>query len=154
MKLAERLGHPAPIGRCLGRSAFHKVHHHKAVSKQPAIRRRNRDRDGQTSGVEILHEFGFPREVTVAPSAKTTNGEAPADAQTPHVVGDPASERPETVDIVTPQLKRFPSHGHMFTQIPGRLRRHEAGGGRSVTDDCESRLAQWQATPEREEQLR
>jgi hypothetical protein len=40
--------------------------------------------------VEVSEELNLPREISVAPSAETTDRELPVDAHAPHVVGDSA----------------------------------------------------------------
>ena len=92
MQPAERVGHATPVGLRLGRSALHVGHHHQTVREQPAVRRRDRHRHGQTFTVEVLEELGLPREISVAPGTETTDREVPVDAHAPHVVGDSASE--------------------------------------------------------------
>ena len=61
MQPAERVGHATPVGLRLGRSALHVCHHHQTVREQPAVRRRDRHRHGQTFTVEVLEELGLPR---------------------------------------------------------------------------------------------
>jgi hypothetical protein len=85
-------------------------HHHQTFGEKPAVRRRDRQRHGQTFTVEVLEELGLPREISVAPGTETTDREAPVDAHAPHVVGDSASERLDASDVVTPLLERLPSH--------------------------------------------
>jgi hypothetical protein len=91
MQLAERVGHATPIGLGLGRPTIQVGHHHQTLGEQSTVRSRDRHRNGQTSAVEVLEELGLPREVGVAPGAKTTDREMPIDAYAPHVVGDSAS---------------------------------------------------------------
>ena len=110
MQLAERVGHATPVGLRLGRSALHVGHHHQTVGEQPAVRRRDRHRHGQTFTVEVLEELGLPREISVAPGTETTDREVPVDAHAPHVVGDSASERFDASDVVTPLPECLPSH--------------------------------------------
>ena len=109
MQPAERVGHATPVGLRLGRSALHVGHHHQTVGEQPAVRRRDRHRHGQTFTVEVLEELGLPREVSVAPGAETTDREVPVDAHAPHVVGDSANERFDASDVFTPLPERLPS---------------------------------------------
>jgi hypothetical protein len=58
----------------------------------------------------VLEEPGLPRQISVTPGAETTDREAPVDSHTPHVVGDSASERFDTSDVVTPPPERLPPH--------------------------------------------
>jgi hypothetical protein len=110
MQLAERVGHATPVGLRLGRSALHVGHHHQTVGEQPAVRRRDRHRHGQTFTVQVLEELGLPREISVAPGTETTDREVFVDAHAPHVVGDSASERFDASDLVTPLLECLPYH--------------------------------------------
>src|SRR3954454_18090241 len=102
MQLTKRVSHPTPVGLRLRRSALQIGHHHQAVGEQPAVRRRDRYRHGQTFTVEVLQELRLPREISLAPGTETTDREVPVDAHTPHVVGDSASERFDASDVFTP----------------------------------------------------
>src|SRR5207248_11583296 len=64
-----------------------------------------------------LEELGFPREISVAPRAETTDRMVPVDAHAPHVVGDSASERFDASDVVTPLLERLPSHSPHLRRV-------------------------------------
>ena len=77
MQLAERVGHATPVGLRLGRSALHVGHHHQTVGEQPAVRRRDRHRHGQTFTVEVLQELGLPREISVAPLPRRPTARCP-----------------------------------------------------------------------------
>ena len=110
MQLAERVGHATPVGLRLRRSALHVGHHHQTVGEQPAVRGPDRHRHGQTFTVEVLEELGLPREISVASGTETTDREVPVDVHAPHVVGDSVSERFDASDVITPLLKRLPSH--------------------------------------------
>src|SRR5207249_11879231 len=114
----ERGGHATPVGLRLGRSASDVGHHHYTVGEQPASRGRDRRRHGQTFTVEVLEELGFPREISVAPRAETTDRMVPVDAHAPHVVGDSASERFDASDVITPLLECLPSHWPHLRGIP------------------------------------
>ncbi len=111
MQLAEHASHATPVGLRLGRSAIQVGHHHKTVGEQPAVCSRDRHRHGQTFTVEVLEEFGLPREISVAPGAQTTDREVPVDAHAPHVVGDSASERFDASDVFPPLPECLPPHG-------------------------------------------
>jgi hypothetical protein len=102
MQFAERAGHATPVGLRLGRSALQVGHHHQTIGEQPAVHCRDRHRHGQTFTVEVLEELGLPREISIAPAAKTTYREVPADAYAPHFVGDSASERLDARAVLTP----------------------------------------------------
>src|SRR5215470_8684519 len=110
MQLAERVGHTVPVGLRFWRSALYEGHHHQTVGEQPAVRRRDRHRHGQTFTVEVLEELGLPGEISVAPGTETTDRQPPVDAHAPHVVGDSASEWFDASDVVTPLPKCRPSH--------------------------------------------
>src|SRR5438552_17240662 len=122
MQLAKRVGHATPVGLRLGRSALHVGHHHDTVGEQPAVRGRDRHRHGQTFTVEVLEELDLPREISVAPGAETTDRKVPVDAHAPHVVGDPASERFDASDVITPPLACLPSHWPHLRAIPNIAR--------------------------------
>ena len=122
MQLAERVGHATPVGLRLGRSALDVGHHHQTVGEQPAVRRRDRHRHGQTFTVEVLEELGLPREISVAPGTETTDREVPVDAHAPHVVGHSASERFDASDVVTPLLECLPSHWPHLRRVPNIAR--------------------------------
>jgi hypothetical protein len=60
----------------------------------------------------MSEEVGLPPEVGVAPGTETSDGEVAGDAHAPHLVDpDPAGERLDAIDVVTPPLERLPSHG-------------------------------------------
>ena len=118
MQPAERVGHATPVGLRLGRSALHVCHHHQTVHEQPAVRRRDRHRHGQTFTVEVLEELGLPREISVAPGTETTDREVPVDAHAPHVVGDSASEWFDASYVFTPLPECLPSHWRHFRGVP------------------------------------
>src|SRR5450755_770223 len=102
MQPAERGGHAAPVGLSLGRSAFHVGHHYQTVYEQPSVCRRDRHWYGQTLTVEVLEEFGLPREISNTPFAQTCDREVSPNAHAPYVIGDSASERFDANYIVTP----------------------------------------------------
>src|SRR5262249_20864759 len=106
----------------LGRSALHVGHHHQTVGEQPAVRRRERHRHGQTFTVEVLEELGLPREISVAPGTETTDREVPVDAHAPHVIGDSASERFDASDVFTPPPECLPSHWPHLRRVPNIAR--------------------------------
>ena len=118
MQPAERVGHATPVGFRLGRFALHVCHHHQTVYEQPAVRRRDRHRHGQTFTVEVLEELGLPREISVAPGTETTDCEVPVDAHAPHVVGDSANEWFDASYVFTPLPECLPSHGRHFRGVP------------------------------------
>jgi hypothetical protein len=105
----------------LGRPAFHIGHHHQTVGEQPAVRRRDRHRHGQTLTIEVLEELGPPREISVAPGTETTDGEVPIDAHASHVIGDSASERFDASDVFTPVPECLPSHRPHLRRVPSML---------------------------------
>src|SRR5215831_2134031 len=135
MELAERVRHATPVGLRLGRAALHVGHHHQTVGEQPAGRRRDRHRHGQTCMVEVLEECGLPREISVAPGTETTDRKVPVDAYAPHVVGDSASERCDANDVVTPLLECLPSHWWSPPQYACAHR-----GGAAVCPPCCPRI--------------
>jgi hypothetical protein len=110
MQPAERVGHATPVGLRLGRSTLHVCHHHQAVREQPAVRRRDQHRHGQTFTVEVLEEPGLPREISVAPGTETSDREVPMDERAPHVVGDAANEWFDASYVFTPLSECLPSH--------------------------------------------
>src|SRR6188474_2904156 len=69
--------HPTPVGLRLRRSALRIGHYHQTVGEQPAVRRRDRHRHGQTFTVEVLEELRLPREISLAPGTETTDREVP-----------------------------------------------------------------------------
>src|SRR5258708_19421837 len=110
MQPVERVGHATRVGRRLGGAALDVCHYHQTVREQPAVRRRDRHRHGQTFTVEVLEELGLPREISVAPGTETTDREVPVDAHAPHVVGDSASEWFDASYVFTPLPECLPSH--------------------------------------------
>jgi len=122
MQLAKRVGHATPVGFRLGRSTLQVGHHHQTVGEQPAARRRDRHRHGQTFTVEVLEELGLPREISVSPGTETTDREVPVDAHAPHVVGDSARERLDASDVFTPLPECLPSHRPHRTGAPNLAR--------------------------------
>src|SRR5262249_49301646 len=126
MQPAERVGHATPVRLRLRRSALHVCHHHQTVREQPAVRRRDRHRHGQTFTVEVFEELGLPREISVAPGTETTDREVPVDAHAPHVVGDPASEWFDASYVFTPLPECLPSH---WRHLRGVSEHRRADGG-------------------------
>jgi hypothetical protein len=122
MQLAERAGHATPVGLRPGRSALQVGHHHQPVGEQPAVRRRDRHRHGQTFPVKVLEELGLPREISVTPGAEATDRELPVDAHAPHVVGNSARERFYESDHVTPLPECLPSHWPHLRGVPNIAR--------------------------------
>jgi hypothetical protein len=118
MQLTDCAGHATPVGLRLGRPALHVCHHYQTVCEQPAVRRRDRHRHGQTFTVEVLEELGLPREISVAPGTETTDREVPVDAHAPHVVGDSASEWFDASYVFTPLPECFPSHWRHLRGVP------------------------------------
>src|SRR5512132_3838320 len=110
MQLSKRVGHSTPIGLRLGRPALDVGHHHHTIGEQPAGRRRDRHRHGQTFTVEGYEELGLPREIAVAPDTETGDSEVPVDAHSPYVVCNSATERLNASDVITPLLECLPSH--------------------------------------------
>jgi SOS-response transcriptional repressor LexA len=102
MQPTERLGHTTPVGLCLGALTLHERHHHHTVREQPAIRRRDRYRHGQTRAIEVLKELGLPREISIAPGAETTHREVPSDTHAPYVVGYTAGEWLNAAGVCAP----------------------------------------------------
>jgi hypothetical protein len=102
MQPTERLGHTTPVGLCLGQLTLHERHHHHTVREQPAVRRRDRYRHGQTLAIEVLEELGLPREISIAPGPETTHREVPSETHAPYVVGYTASEWFDAADVFTP----------------------------------------------------
>jgi hypothetical protein len=59
----------------------------------------------------VSEELGLPRQIGVAAPAEATDREVPVDAHAPHLVdADPAGERFDASDVVTPLPERLPSH--------------------------------------------
>ena len=59
--------------------------------------------------VEMLERLGYPREIGVAPRAKTSDREATTDAHAPHIIGDAARESFDADCVVTPLAESVPS---------------------------------------------
>jgi hypothetical protein len=59
--------------------------------------------------VQVLEEFGFPIEISVAPGTETTDRNAPVNTHAPYVVGDSASERFDASGVDTPMLEWIPT---------------------------------------------
>ena len=90
---------------------------HHTIGEQPTVRRRNRQRHGQTFTVEVLEQPGLPRKISVAAGTQTTDRKMPVDTHAPHVVGDAASERFDASNVVTPLLEYLLSHGHIIAEF-------------------------------------
>ena len=110
VQLAERVGHPAPVVLRRGRTAVQVGHHHHTTGEQPTIRGRDRHRHRQTRTVEMLHEPGLPREISVASRTKPADCEPPVEAHAPDVVGDPTSQPFHASGVLTPLPERLPPH--------------------------------------------
>jgi len=99
-----------------GPASRHPLGRHRAeIDLRPGlgvqqVRRRDWHRHGQTFAVEVLEEFGLPREIRVAAGAEPSDRDLTTDAYAPHVVGDPASEPFDASDILTPLVECLPSH--------------------------------------------
>jgi hypothetical protein len=117
MQLAERVGHPTPVGLRHGWSALYVGHHHHTVSEQSAVCGRDRHWHRQTLTVEALEELGLPGEISVAPGAEAANRKLPVESHAPDVVGDSTSERFDTSDVVSPLLECLPSHWDIFADF-------------------------------------
>ena len=131
MQPAERVGHATPVGLRLGRSALHVCHHHQTVREQPAVRRRDRHRHGQTFTVEVLEELGLPREISVAPGTETTDREVPVDALHTSLATPPASGSMRATSSPHCPSATHPT-GDIFAEFRQHIRQATAGSTSSV----------------------